>query len=178
MTPEGAFAAFKVISIEPGRASDSNIELAFNSVGLFGCPGRQEDSSAPSSFTFPTTEPSNSYRPFIQTFKKLPDRTSTSDIGFHFHKASPILSTSFTLATLRSATPSLPLRAHPRLLQPSCQPYRQRYWESYLPGSLLFCVCSYTTLLLQPVASLFTFVIVSSSSRLLLKLKGTKFDLQ
>jgi hypothetical protein len=60
----------------------------------------------------------------------LPDRTSTLDIGFHFHKASPILSTSFTLATLRSATPSLPLRAHPRLLQPIRQPYRQRYWEN------------------------------------------------
>jgi hypothetical protein len=29
----GAYSAFKVISIEPGRASDSNIELALNSVG-------------------------------------------------------------------------------------------------------------------------------------------------
>jgi hypothetical protein len=38
MTPEGAYAAFKVISIEPGRASDSNIELAFNSVGALWLP--------------------------------------------------------------------------------------------------------------------------------------------
>jgi hypothetical protein len=146
---------------------------------LFGCARRQEVSSAPSSFTFPTTKPSNSYQLFIQAFKELPDQTSTSDIGFHFHKASPH-PLSFVHpdhSSVRNTKPSA--QSAPKIASTQPPTVSTALLERLLlPGSLLFCVCSYTTPLLQPVTSLFNFVIVSSSSRLLLKLEGTTFDLQ